>query len=165
MHHGHHLSKSTYNFFHGIGNHWVMAVKQNYLQNGLLVCTHGNTRRIPHNALSFQQISNIVTFIQNYAEQHAILLPGCIPACNVMIYSCSHHLTVRRYMACKHIDIQHTLLKILFLQKVWQIYKNCCQARNAADLALQSVAYKTFCRLWTDLLPHIRVTKPRSDLC
>ena len=22
-----------------------------------------------------------------------------------------------------------------------------------------------FCRLWTDLLPHIRVTKPRSDLC
>ena len=80
MHHGHHLCKSTYNFLHGIGNHQAKAVKQSYLQNGLAVRTHGNTRRIPHNALSFQQISNIVTFIQNYAEQHAILLPGRIPA-------------------------------------------------------------------------------------
>ena len=80
MHHGHHLCKNTYNFLHGIGNHRVKAVKQSYLQNGLTVRIHGNTGRTPHNALSFQQISNIVKFIQNYAEQHAILLPGRIPA-------------------------------------------------------------------------------------
>ena len=80
MHHGHHLCKATYNFLHGVGNHRVKAVKQNYLQNGLLVRTHGNTRRSPHNALTYSQRLNIVKFIQNYAEQNAILLPGRIPA-------------------------------------------------------------------------------------
>ena len=80
MHHGHHLCKATYNFLHGVGNHRVKAVKLNYLENGLSVRTHGNTRKSPHNALSFIQVSNIVKFIQNYAEQNAILLPGRIPA-------------------------------------------------------------------------------------
>ena len=44
MHHGHHLCKDTYNILHGVGNHRVKAVKQSYLQNGLSVRTHGNTR-------------------------------------------------------------------------------------------------------------------------
>ena len=48
---------------------------------------------------------------------------------------------------------------------MWRYYKNCCQARNAAALALRPVAYRTFCRLWADLLPHIKISKPRSDLC
>ena len=79
MHHGHHLCKTTYNFLHAVGNHRVKAIKQSYLQNGLSVRTHGNTKRLPHTALSYRQIVNLVTFIQNYAEQHAILLPGRIP--------------------------------------------------------------------------------------
>ena len=58
----------------------MKAVKQSYLQNGLSVRTHGNTRKLPHNALSYTQTNNIVKFIQNYAEQNAILLPGRIPA-------------------------------------------------------------------------------------
>ena len=79
MHHGHHLCKATYNFLHGVGNHRVKAVKHSYLVNGLSVRTHGNTRKSPHNALSYVQINNIIKFIQNYAEQNAILLPGRIP--------------------------------------------------------------------------------------
>ena len=80
MHHGHHLCKATYNFLHGVGNHRVKAIKQSYLSNGLSVRTHGNYKRMPHNALSYRQVANLVKFIQNYAEQHAILLPGRIPA-------------------------------------------------------------------------------------
>lgn len=79
MHHGHNLCKTTYNFLHGVGNHRVKAVKQSYLQNGLSPRSHGNAGRSSHNALSYTQINNIVKFIQNYAEQHAILLPGRIP--------------------------------------------------------------------------------------
>ena len=33
----------------------------------------------PKHALSFKKILGILQFIQNYAEQHAILLPGHIP--------------------------------------------------------------------------------------
>ena len=78
MHHGHHLCKSTYNFLHGVGNYQVKAIKQSYLSNGLSVRTHGNYKGMPHNALTYRQLSNLVKFIQNYAEQHAILLPGRI---------------------------------------------------------------------------------------
>ena len=69
----------TYNFLHGIGSHWVKVVKHSYLYNDLSPRTHGNTGRAPHNALSYTEINNMVKFIQNYVEQHAILLPGRIP--------------------------------------------------------------------------------------
>ena len=40
---------------------------------------HGNTKCLPHNAMPFDVINAAVKFLQNYAEQHAILLPGRIP--------------------------------------------------------------------------------------
>jgi len=54
-------------------------VKKSYLTNGLTPRTHGNSNRVPHNVMSYTDISNLVKFVQNYAEQHAILLPGRIP--------------------------------------------------------------------------------------
>lgn len=54
---------------------------------------------------------------------------------------------------------------MLYIQKVWLHYKNCCQGPHAANLGLQPVAYRTFCKYWFDLLPYITVSKPRSDLC
>ena len=41
--------------------------------------THGNTKRLPHNALTLDAILNVLKFITNYEEQNAILLPGRIP--------------------------------------------------------------------------------------
>ena len=79
MHHGHHLCSTTYNFLHGLGTHRVKHVRKSYLENGLAPRTHGNSNRVPHNALSYTDLCNLVKFIQNYAEQHAILLPGRIP--------------------------------------------------------------------------------------
>lgn len=79
MHHGHHLCSKTYNFLHGLGTHRVKFVRKSYLTNGLTPRTHGNSNRVPNNVLSYTEISNLLKFIQNYAEQHAILLPGRIP--------------------------------------------------------------------------------------
>ena len=33
----------------------------------------------PHNAVTFDDITSIVNFVQNYAEQHTVLLPGRVP--------------------------------------------------------------------------------------
>ena len=79
MHHGHHLCARTYNFLHGIGLHRVKHVKASYLMHGLVTRTHGNSNKAPANTLSYHSICHLVEFIQNYAEQHAILLPGRIP--------------------------------------------------------------------------------------
>ena len=40
---------------------------------------HGNTKRLPHNALTYEDIIRIVKFLSNYAKEQAILLPGRVP--------------------------------------------------------------------------------------
>ena len=79
MHRGYQLCKTTFNFLYGIGKHRVPAIRKDFVSNGLEVRVHGNTRRAPHHASSFSTIKNTILFIQNYAEQNAILLPGRIP--------------------------------------------------------------------------------------
>ena len=79
MHHRHHLCACSYNFLHGIGSHRVKYVKTSYLMHGLTTCTHSNSNKAPANTLSYQSICQLVKFIRNFAEQHAILLPGRIP--------------------------------------------------------------------------------------
>ena len=81
MHNGYKVCKTTYAFLYGVGTkHRLEAIKKHYLEHGMETRVHKNTRRLPHNALSFDEITSVVKFIENYAEQHAILLPGRIPA-------------------------------------------------------------------------------------
>ena len=40
---------------------------------------HGNTGRKPPQALSRDELNRVLSFIKNYVEIHAILLPGRIP--------------------------------------------------------------------------------------
>ena len=54
-------------------------IKASYLVNGLAPRRHKNTKRLPHNTLPFDVKVEVVTFLQHYAEAHAILLPGRIP--------------------------------------------------------------------------------------
>ena len=79
MHRGYQLCKVTFNFLYGVGKHRVPAIRKSFVSDGLELRTHGNTRRKPHHASSFNTIQNVILFIQNYSEQNAILLPGRIP--------------------------------------------------------------------------------------
>ena len=56
-----------------------MNSKASYLASGLTTRTQGNARRLPKHALKLEEVKNLVTFISNYAEKHAILLTGRIP--------------------------------------------------------------------------------------
>ena len=49
---------------------------------------------------------------------------------------------------------------MISLQSVWVDYKLACD-----EIGLRAVAYNTFCTLWRQLVPHITVTKPKTDLC
>ena len=52
-----------------------MALKASFLAARV----HGNVRRLPKHALNLEEVKNLVTFLTNYAEKNAILLPGRIP--------------------------------------------------------------------------------------
>ena len=79
QHNGYQVCQVTYRFLFGIGKHRLKAIKAHYISNGLSVRTHGNAGKLPHNVTSYVSIRHIVQFITNFAEQHAILLPGRIP--------------------------------------------------------------------------------------
>ena len=68
MHNGYKVCKSTYAFLYGVRTkHRLENIKKHYLEHGM------------DRTLSFVEITSLVKFIENYAEQHAILLPGRIP--------------------------------------------------------------------------------------
>ena len=54
-------------------------MKASYLTSGLTTRVHGNCRRKPKHALAIEEIKSLVTFLNNYDEKNAILLPGRIP--------------------------------------------------------------------------------------
>ena len=59
--------------------HRLENIKRHYLEHGMDIRVHKNTRRLPPRTMSFVEITSLVKFIENHAEQHAILLPGRIP--------------------------------------------------------------------------------------
>ena len=79
MHEANEICKKTFVFLYGIGKDRLRSVKEHYLNDGLETRVHGNKKRLPHNYISIEAINNVVRFLQNYAEENAILLPGRIP--------------------------------------------------------------------------------------
>ena len=140
-HQGQQVYRDTLLFLHGIKAGKFRALRRHLRENGLVPRVHGNSGRAPKHALTFADVKQVVGFITNYAEDHAILLPGRIPGykrSNLQLLPCS---TTRR--------------------SVWQAYS----AATAELPSVHCVSYSTFCRIWRQLLPHILPTRPRTDLC
>ena len=98
MHRGYHLCRNTHMFLYGVSKHHIQSIKEHVLEHGLVTRTHGNTRRLPHPALTLDAILNVLRFITNYAEQNAILLPGRISQFkrdDIQVLSCSDSKKVR----------------------------------------------------------------------
>ena len=107
---------------------------------GIQERSHRNQNRLPHNGFNTEELKTVVTFLRNYSEQNAILLPGRIPG-------------------YKRTDLQllptHTTR-----MEVSNSYIKAC-----ATLTFRVAAYKTFCKIWRKYTPHILITTPRTDLC
>lgn len=101
---------------------------------------HGNTGKAPHNRFTPSEINFVVRFLINYAEQNAILLPGRIPGYKSANISLLPSSTSKR--------------------RLWLIYQQAAQQQG-----IRAAHRSYFDKLWKQLLPHIVVCKPRSDLC
>ena len=140
LHKGKRVCKTTFLYLHDIKNDKFINIQRSCINNGLTPRVHGNTKRLPIRTLSFDDVTHVVTFIKNYAEDHAILLPGRMPgykSSNVQLLPCS---------TTKH--------------NVWLEYKAASEL-----IPRHGVAYSTFCKLWRELLPMILPSRPRTDLC
>ena len=140
-HQGKPICQKTFLFLHGTGVRRLKSLAASFECTGLQPRAHGNASRLPHNALFFASTQFFVRFMFNYAEQHALLLPGGVPG-----YSRSN---------------LQLLPSGVSRRAIWRTYHSAAEANGT----IHPVAYSTFCYLWRKLTPYIIVMKPRSDLC
>ena len=95
---------------------------------------------------SFGEKERAVVFINNYADVHAMPLPGCLP---------------------KYNDFRVTLLPSDVTKwKVYDEYVVASQEIQAAqEVQVCIFGYREFCCLWSETVPYISVMLPSSDLC
>jgi len=134
------ICRDTFLFMHGIFKDRLMALMNHYQSNGVTPRVHGNKGKQPSHALTPADCQRVVDFIFNYAEEHAVLLPGRIPG-------------------YKRDDMK--LLPSSELKA--SIYRTYQQATTTSGV--RSVAAKTFNKLWQAYCPNVLAMKPRSDLC
>ena len=94
-------------FLHGIHRTRYYALVKHYNQICLTMREHGNKRKRPHNAFSFEDVNYFQSFMSNYADDRAIILPG-------------------RYPGHKNINLR-LLSSDTTKMNVWEFYADCCR--------------------------------------
>ena len=85
-------------------------------------------------------LQNVVSFFDNYAEEHAVALPGRVPG-------------------FKRSDIK-LLPSSNTKASIHRLYE---QSTLTAELPV--VSYSKFVDLWNKIRPQVRIPKPMTDLC
>ena len=67
---------NSFLFLNCMGRWQYEAITKNCLSEGIQERVHGNSNHLPHNGFTTAELRSIVTFLRNYAEENAILLPG-----------------------------------------------------------------------------------------
>ena len=135
-----------------VGHNRLHAVKKNYSEGNGLPRERRRGPRTNPNFLSKSDAERVVTFIQNYAAEHATVLPGRHPG--------------RKDFTAKLLPTHISKAEV---HRQYETATNTANddAREKDPMAEQHrvVGIDTFKRLWKTLLPSIATAKPRTDLC
>ena len=104
-HHGNEVCKYTYRFVHAMGPKRFKNLLSHYAKYGLVPRVHGNVKRLPPNAASFNKIKSVVKFISNFAT---VLYQG----------ACQGSLVTKRHYCC-----HHTCQKGMFIETISKLVK------------------------------------------
>ena len=134
------ICKSAFLFIHAIGSQRLKNLISHYDENGLSVQLHGNARKCPHNQTEREEVEKIKAFIEQFADNHAMPLPGRLPT---------------------HKDYRVMLLPSdMSKSAVYRFYVRACESEQVS-----SVSRRTFENIWKELCPYIAAMKPATDLC
>ena len=115
-------------------------MKEHFRVNSLSPRIHGNKGRLPKRTCAFDTVTGVVTFINNFAQERAIALPGRIPG-------------------FKRTDIK-VLPSSETKSSVFRLYQLSAQLAGG-----HSVGHSKFLELWNELVPHVVISRPMTDLC
>ena len=142
----HKICLKTFLFLNHIGRKRYQNLMKHYQKCGISPRRHGNEKRRPWNASSFPDKERAVNFIKNFAEVHALPLPGRMPKFydfNIMLLPTdSSKASVHREYVTASKELEKRLKQ-----------------------PVRCYRYREFCRVWLEVVPYIRVMPPASDLC
>ena len=134
------ICKNSFLFLHSITLKHFKNLCYHFDSEGLVPHIHGNTKKIPHNALPLETTQHELDFITNHAENHALPPRGHLPS---------------------HWDFQVMLFPTDTTKlKVYSEYKKACDME-----LLQCCSKSHFMYYWRTQVPCIRIMKPYTDLC
>ena len=127
-------------FLHAVGRERYANLCEHYKAFGLTLRVHGNKGRLPKKTCSFEATKQVSTFISNYAEEHALVLPGRVPG-------------------FKRTDVR-LLPSHISKASVWRVYSTAIEAQSQTP-----IKYSKCVELWNGLTSHVVIMRPMSDLC
>ena len=134
------ICKMAFLFLNALGARRLKNLITHYDSEGLSVRVHGNTRKRPHNRTKDDDIEKVKGYIEKFADNHALPLPGRL-------------LT--------HKDYRVMLLPSdMSKSAVHRFYEKACEAEKSS-----CISRRTFVNIWNDLCPYIASMKPATDLC
>ena len=114
------------------------SIVSHYKQTGLCTRIHGNSKRTPVNAIPYEGVHHLVSFIKNFAKAHGMPLPGRFP---------------------RHRDKVMILPSDITKAIVYSKYRDASTANGS-----EPVGRSKFYSVWQQSLPQISISKPSSDL-
>ena len=73
------ICKDFFLIVYGIGKKRLENLQKHYKKNGILPRVHGNKGRLAIRVCSLETLKPVVSFLDNYAEEHAVAFPGRVP--------------------------------------------------------------------------------------
>lgn len=134
------ICREMFLVLYGIGVRRLENLKRHYKNHGIMPRIHGNKGKMPVRTCSMDTLQHVITFLDNYAEEHAVALPGRVPG-------------------FKRSDIK-LLPSSATKASIHRLYE-----QSAESAGLPVVSYSKFVTMWNELRPLVRITKPMTDLC
>ena len=126
---------------HGISTHTLKTLQKLAAQGTAAVPDHSLKSKVAHNLLSKSTRDAVVQFLLNYGCKHGLPQP-CTPR-------------GKQGIPPVYIPASH---------KKSKIFEQCSESLAELDPPC-SISYRSFLRLWTSDVSHIKVMKRRSDVC
>ncbi|XP_065207724.1 uncharacterized protein LOC135836679 [Planococcus citri] len=130
------VCRAMFMFAHGIKIERLKRLIKRYKENGISPKAHGNYKRVPANAISIEQMREVISFLKQYADDHAAVVKGRSAHQNQDIKILPPHETKSR---------------------VFNKYKQICEKQNTPCISVVS-----FRRLWNRFCPNVLIQRSNS---
>ena len=130
--------KDFFLIIYGIGKKRLENLQKHYKKNGILPRVHGNKGRLAIRVCSLETLKPVVSFLDNYAEEHAVAFPGRVPG-------------------FKRTDVR-LLPSSNTKASIHRVYEQA-----AASAGVTAVLYPKFVEMWNKLRTQMRITKPNPS--